>query len=957
MTQRTPQQITEWFDANQHRFDGPTQYLGTEPNAWAKPWDDNPTRLLITASWPYNAAAGNQSIPAVYKTVNLGDGLLADRYYLPATPRDLKLFESNAIPMFGIESKHAAMDFDVVSTSISYSVLIMSFHKLLGVSGIPGSRKVREQTPEAFPMVMIGGQIYANPESVAGIADVIFLGECEDEPGNPGLRAVLDRITAFKSSGLWTADRVACYEALAREFNFLYFPRFVDVEYAYIDRGLEHPSKQVVGYRAVLSGMAMPFVKRFVHDLDAIPPLDDPPLLYANVSMGAGDLEVGRGCPAWCSFCALTYRQKPYRQRSVKYVTDMALGVRDNMGASRLSPFAPDTPMHTQKKQLVASLVQNVSDEVDSLAMRVDDFTADDAYITLQVGSGLDDVTLGLEGNSQRMRDLVGKGLTDAAVVEAVQKGITAGIKKFKLFMISDLPGEDAGDVMKIVKLGYALAAVRDNSGVPNVRIQFSWTPLLIEAGTPFQWFAPTPKVSKELLDVWEEFRKIGVEYKVGAKAEPNKTAFFQLCQRASREVGDAITSWLEDIQQACWGGVPRDAKEKLTEKLVEFGFLNGFDDCFDERTLIDMFGWEFIDQGVSIDLLWRTFVSMREFAEQTDSISYEATLEPGYMGNEWLQRCDEACMGRSCGVCSADDLKIRRAYVVAGRSDDVDLDKIKPIDQSTVACKIRAKLIKPDDTRLVENDHWRFAVRRAAFRAATKLGTPYTIAKRTIRFASDVIVLKDWTSGVDYVEFGMTDRLGPGDAETYISCMSDELAKWLTLSTLPDDYAILPPDGKTITSDIDLSLYELEVADDYTAIRTHLDHWEASESVRMVLRNPSGYFGAAAEEVNAKDYVDGMWLKAEGSRLLLKMLLRGRPTPYNIHQVLTGKPSMIEATAKPAVRLGIFLGVDGEQLDWFRPNCQVCGNQIPTTLTDRPFHGELCPQCADSVAVATVSD
>jgi hypothetical protein len=337
--------------------------------------------------------------------------------------------------------------------------------------------------------------------------------------------------------------------------------------------------------------------------------------------------------------CALSYRQKPYRQRTVEYVVDYAKNLQDNLGSTRMAPFAPDLPMHTQRRRLIVELLEKVSDEVDAASMRVDDFTADNTFILLQVHGGMDAVTLGVEGNSQRMRDLVGKGTSDGDIKEAVTRGIRAGIRKFKLFMISNLPGEDEGDVYRILKLAKDLADIRESMGQPTVRIQFSWTPLMIEANTPFQWFAPQP-ASRILGDVWEELRDLKIDFKIGAKAEPNKIAFFQLCQRASRDVGEALVDAMLEVDQACWGGVPRTFADLIESKLHERGFHNGYADCFDERYKHDMFGWEFIDQGISNELLWSTYVQMREFVEQTDSHSYDLHFDGTYHGSEWLMRC-----------------------------------------------------------------------------------------------------------------------------------------------------------------------------------------------------------------------------------------------------------------------------------------------------------------------------
>lgn len=1283
MPDRSPEQIEKFVNSHLYRMDLPSQFLGDEPNSYRKPWDSANVRACMVASWPYEQAAGNQSIPAVYKAINIGrEDFLCDRFYLPATKRDMRLLEQNGIPIFGIESKHQLRDFDIVGTSISYQILTLSFVKMLSISDIPVRWADREeQGLEKFPMVLVGGQSYGAPEVLSPVVDCWWLGEVEDEPGNPGITSVLARIDTFKKSGRWQTDRLSCYRDLALEYNFLYFPRFIDVHYSYEDRsrvGVSKPSKQVTSYTSNLEGMRLPFSRRYVKNLNNIAPLDDQPLLYSDPGMGSGDLEAMRGCPAWCSFCSLcltgdteyisregtkrfdqtagtiqevwsrtgwrkaevaqygvdkvnkitfapaflgwshfkqgmiwkktasrysvqveatalhrwplvdgsethhlavgdfvrsgfveeiddsvqydsgfvhglvfgdgtqeksrvgdqsnryrallwgekdsehidrfeklicgatrqhdncgqavcvtsikpngkgavrahinsrvklkefpaegstsdyvrgfiegwaaadqtvrsrredrirlntqhpeavgwfrswgafggwplvgvfqrksmetnfgtrknpilelslsrsavwkvidieagseevpvfcatvpgdgffalarglttgnTYRQKPARQRSVPYMTEMAATTARNLGATRLSPFGPDFPMHTEKKTLIASLLENVSDEVDAQAMRVDDFIADDDYILLQVQGGMDGVTLGLEGNSQRMRDLVGKGTADADVIEAVTRGIRAGIRKFKLFMIMNLPGENEGDIVRILKLGKALADIRESLGQPHVRIQFSWTPLMIEANTPFQWFAPTVE-SRVLADVWEEFRDLKIEFKIGAKSEPNKLAFFQLCQRASREVGEALVDVMLKLDQACWGGVPRHTKELINECLKERGFHNGLDDCFDERFKNDLFGWEFIDQGVSPELLWVTYQQMREFVEQTDSHTYDHNFDDNYHGNEWVERCDTRCLGKTCGACDHEDLKIRMGYIKAAKSDnDVDLLAVRPVDQKSRAFKIRAQIFKPERYRFVLNDHWRFNVRRAAYRAQFKLGMKHGIVKRSIKFASDDVKYKDWSCGIDYVEFAMTRRMPEVEIKQFIDAMNielhsvpgDETSRWLEIR----DWIFLPASVPALRTDVDLSLFELELDVDPSKVAVKLQDWRAADYIKMVLHQEGSYYAPFVEEVNAKDYVDDFWLVRDGHRLKLRMLVRGRPSPYVAYAALMGRSSWLDAAQNPAVRLDSFVLVDKEQGDFLRPNCLECGLQIPTNILDVPYDYDRCPRCRD---------
>lgn len=943
--------IRRFLDENMYRFDLPVQYLGDEPNAVRRPFDEASVRWCLVAAWPYEQAAGNSSIPAVYRAINDADPeFLADRFYLPATPRDLRTFERAGLPIFGIESKHPLLDFDVVGTSISYPVLSMSYIKMVAMSGIPVRWRDRDQAGSGqYPMLIAGGLSYGAPEVLAPVVDCWWLGEVEDEPGNPGITDVCRRIQWFKSSGQWLSDRIGCYTELAREFAFLYFPRFITVEYDYEDRSHvgvgPHPSKQVVGYSSTVEGMRLPRTKRYVKDLDAAAPLTSPPLLYADPAMGAGDLEVGRGCPAWCSFCALTYRAKPYRQRSVASTVEYAREMQANLGSVRLTPVAPDFPMHTQRSALVAALLEQVSDEVDASTMRVDDFIADPRFIRLQVAAGMDTVTLGVEGNSQRMRDLIGKGTADGDIKEAVTRGIAAGVRKFKLFMISGLPGEDEGDTYRILRLARDLADIRESLAQPHIRIQFSWTPLLIEANTPMQWFAVGGQ-NRLLADIFEELRELNIDFKLGAKAEPNKAAFFQLCQRASRDVGEALVDAMVEADQACWGGVPRTFKDRLEQWLHHWGFANGYADCFDERDKSDMFGWEFIDQGISNELLWTTYVQMREFCEQTDSATYDRNFDSGYHGTEWVERCDTTCQGKTCGACDHKDLRIRTNYIRAAQSErNVQLSTLTPVDQRSQVTRVRVRVHRPAEYRFVGNDHWRFALRRAAYRAQTDLGTPASIAKRSIRFASDAVKHRDWTAGVDYAEFALTRDVGADDVTQLLAAANQHLAGRMQLT----EFTMPGRSARTIYADAGARLIDLELDRDPTVVAARLTAWRRATAVPMRLAVVGGYFAASTEDVNAKDHVDDLWLIRDRHRLILRMLVHGRPSPYNIAAALLAQPSWLDLANHPAHRRDVFLREDPRDGDDpLRPACLRCGQPVPVNLLGQPHHPEHCPHCLD---------
>jgi hypothetical protein len=639
----------------------------------------------------------------------------------------------------------------------------------------------------------------------------------------------------------------------------------------------------------------------------------------------------------------------------VAYTVEHAKQWRLNMGSNELSPFGPDFPMHTEKKNLLAALLEKVTDEVSSSSMRVDDFIADHDFSVLMAAGGTTSITLGLEGNSQRMRDLAGKGVSDEAVCEAATRAIAAGIRKVKLYMISNWPGEDVGDVMAIVRLGERLAAIRESFGERGrgVQIIFSWTPLLIEAQTPLQWFAPTPP-DYSLQEAMDALRDRGIMFKLGTKANPAKLAFFQACQRASREAGEAITDVLEELGTASWGGFAKDMRERLDAALVRHGFLNGLADLFGERFEHDLFGWEHISTGVDRRLMWRAYRSMVEFLENTDADTYDAQVGPNAGGNEWVARCDQHCQGNACGCCSPEDLELRREYIqAADRERDLDERPVQPVDHTSVACRLRVKAWVPEKYRFVSNEHWRFAIRRAAYRACEKTGFP-PIAKRTVRLASDALGYRNRWAGTDYAEFGVTRPVDVYQAGDFLIRFGVELAPWMDAGAF---FEVLPAEAQLPSRP--RLLCELDTDDDPAALAAALRRWDEAESVPVLIKSESFYAGAQQEKEDAKRHVADMWLVRDQHQYKLRFLLTGKLGPYQAYAALTGKASWLGAAKHTAYRMDFFGAEDLGQGDLLRPSCVGCGFVIPAGLLGALYDEDFCPRCKDeteNVAVAGLS-
>lgn len=947
MVVREPALIRSWLGENLYKFDGPGQYLGDEPGSVHRPWDGTAVRWLLAASWPYMQASGNTSIPAVYRAITDADtAYLCERFYLPATPRDMSLLEKAGIPVFGIESKHPAADFDVFGTSISYTVLFMNFCKYLQMSGIPLRRRDRAASGAgAWPMVIIGGHAACAPEFMSAVADCFWVGDAEDEPGNPGVAALCARIAGFKASHAWEERRLDCYDLLAREFEFLYFPRTVEFTYRYEDRGLPQPVKVVSGYRARIGGLRLPVRSRKIADLDQVSLLDEPPLLYTGWGMGGGDLEVAKGCPKWCSFCRASWVTKPYVEESVDRSIERARQLRLNTGAPGLFPFALDIPFYSAKKELFAGLLEQVSGEVDASSFRVDDYLNDPDFALLLSVSGQTGITLGIEGNSQRMRDLAGKGISDADILEAVRRAIRSGITRIKLYMISNWPGEEEGDTQRIVELGREIAAIRAELGRPGVRVLFSWTPLLLEGQTPMQWFAVTSP-DYALQECMHQLKAMDIDVHIGSKAHPEKLVLFQLCQRASRVAGEAIVDVFEGLGTASWGGFAKDMRERLDAALYRHGFHNGVLDLFGERYQHDLLGWEHISTRVSRSLMWETYRRMLDFAVHTSAADYDAQFDEHYRGSEWVAGCDERCSGTKCGACNRRDLELRQRYI--GRKDrDLAARPVQRLDQLTTAARLRVKVTKPEEYRFVAAEALADIIRRAAYRACDQTGFP-AIVPRSVRLASDGQRFRDRSAGVDYAEFGITSTVTYSQFGEFLFAMDGHLQPWLQWHQ--DGNAQILPANAAMPKNPP-SLWELEVSDMPSSVLSRLFEWDETVAVPVLIRAESLYSGVTTEPGDAKQHVRDFWLTRRGHRYLLRMVLAGQLGPYQAYAALMGKASWVPAARYTATRLAFFDNYGLPSLGLLRETCAGCGLTIPQGLLGEPFDSERCPRCRDEAA------
>jgi hypothetical protein len=346
---------------------------------------------------------------------------------------------------------------------------------------------------------------------------------------------------------------------------------------------------------------------------------------------------------------------------------------------------------------------------------------------------------------------------------------------------------------------------------------------------------------------------------------------------------------------------------------------------------------------------MWDAYRHMVEFLEGTDADSYDEQLDETYRGAEWHARCDQHCAGNACGVCDKEDLQIRQRYI---QSEDRDIDArpVQPVDQTTVACKVRFRYERTEKHRFVSNAHWKYAIRRAAYRAQEATPGMPPIAKRSVRIVSDAYSYRDRSAGVDYAEFGITRRPAKFDLGTFMEAFGRELKPWLLLG----DWQQFPKEATLPRTPV--SYWELEVAEDAERWAKALRAYDEADYIKVMIRQDSFYSGESMDEANAKDHITDAWLARDRDRLLLRMILAGKIGPYQAYAPLLGTAGWMEAMKFTARRIAFFDSADVLQGSLLRPVCIGCGAAVPAGLLGEVFDMDYCARCRDEAAGTVVA-
>jgi len=552
----------------------PGRYLGNERLAVHKAWDTAEIRWVLTYPEVYEVGASNLGHIILYNILNAQPRQLCDRAYLPGKDLAAKLRETNT-PLFAVESKRSLTEFDILGFSLSYELGATNILEMLDLAGIPLTWRERQKAGEAggeftnlqsqFPLIFAGGQTAtSNPEPYADFFDFIALGDGEELLPEIGL------VLEFgKQAGL---SREHLLVDLA-QIPGVYVPQFYDMA----EDGSVHPRRLDVPKR-ILRRVATPIP---AYSIGLVP--------YVETVHDRLTIEIRRGCTRGCRFCQPGMLTRPARDVEPDQVVE---AIEQGMRATGYNEFSLLSLSCSDYLSLPAvgmEIKNRLKNENISLTLpsqRVDRF--DENIANILGGTRQGGLTFAPEAGTQRMRDIVNKGLTNEELLRGVKTAWEQGWDKIKLYFMIGLPGETDADVLGIAETVSWLQRECRGKGRKPLNFNLTISNFTPKPHTPFQWHSvSTTEFKRKQNLLRQEFRRIkGVKVNF---TDVRISAMEDFVGRGDRnlgkvvrrawELGAGMDSWYENLDQAfsAWGDAIAQADLDWKYRQVENGEWNLF--------------------------------------------------------------------------------------------------------------------------------------------------------------------------------------------------------------------------------------------------------------------------------------------------------------------------------------------------------------------------------------------
>ena len=574
----------------------PARYTGGEFASIIKPADEVEATICLAFPDVYEVGMSYLGFKILYHLLNKQQGVQAERVYAPWIDMEAKMRERH-IPLRTLETKKTLKECDIVGFTLQYELSYTNILNMLDLSGVP---VLAAERTEEDPLVIVGGPCVYNPEPLADFFDFAIIGEGEEV-----MAEVMEAYKAWKRAGKPGGRQAFLQEVV--KINGIYVPSFYEVEY--------NENLTVKAVRPVNANAPAVVYKRVVRDMNSVDFPTSPIVPFGEIVHDRIMLEVFRGCSRGCRFCHAGMVYRPVRERKPEVLKDLARQLVDNTGYNEISLVSLSSADYSCLAPMVHDMIEEFKDDRVSVSLpslRIDSFCVAIAKEIQAVRkSGL---TFAPEAGSQKMRDVINKGVTEEDLMNAVGAAFESGWNSVKLYFMIGLPFENDDDVLAIAdlarKVQYKYYQVTGKRGC---KVTCSASFFVPKPYTAFQWFAQDDleNIRRKQFLLKDEIKTIK---NVTLNYHDSKTGIIEaVFARGDRKVGKALLlAWQKGARFDGWSDC--FDYERWLEAFAEAGLDKDFY-AARQRGEHEVFPWEHISPGVSRKFLWNEW--QKAYAQQ----------------------------------------------------------------------------------------------------------------------------------------------------------------------------------------------------------------------------------------------------------------------------------------------------------------------------------------------------